>query len=87
MFSNIRNNLKKNKFCIKLYSILQWHERIYALKRFLYMDREMEKNDIVLTMKNGIKFYNPYYKTDLIQKEIANTKNFYEVEILNTIFK
>ena len=87
MFSNIRNNLKKNKFCIKLYSILQWHERFYALKRFLYMDREMEKNDFILTMKNGIKFYIPYYKTDLIQKDIANTKNFYEVEILNTIFK
>ena len=47
----------------------------------------MKGNDFVLTMKNGIKIYIPYYKTDLIQKEIANTKNFYEVEILNTIFK
>lgn len=47
----------------------------------------MQKHNFVLTMKNGIKIYLPYYKTDLIQKEIANTKNFYEVEMLNSIFK
>lgn len=87
MFNYIRNRLKKNKFCIKLYSILQWHERLYSLKCVLGFDREMKKNNFILTMNNGIKIFLPYYKTDLIQKEIANTKNFYEIEMLNSIFK
>ena len=40
-----------------------------------------------MIIKNGTKIYLPYYKTDLIQKEIAKTKNFYEIETLNSIFK
>ena len=87
MFSNIRNYLRKNKFCIKLYSFLLWHERLYSLKCFLSLNSEMKKNNSILTMKNGMRFFLPYYKTDLIQKEIAKTKNFYEVETLNSIFK
>lgn len=47
----------------------------------------MGKSNFILVMKNGTKIYLPYYKTDLIQKEIANTKNFYEIETLNSIFK
>lgn len=87
MFKYIRNYLKKNKFCIKLYSILQWHERIYSLKCFLCLDRQMKKHNFVMTLKNGIKIYLPYYKTDLIQREITNTKDFYEIEMLSSIFK
>ena len=85
VFINIQNLLRKNSLCIKLYSILQWHERIHAIKRFLYLDKQMKKNNFVLTLKNGTKIYLPYYKTDLIQNEIAFSKNFYEVRTLDSL--
>lgn len=38
-------------------------------------------------MRKGTSIYLPYYKTDLIQKEIARTRNFFEKDILDTIAK
>lgn len=45
----------------------------------------MGKNDCILTLNAGTKVYLPYYKNDLIQKEIANTKDFYEVGMLDSL--
>lgn len=79
----IHNHLKNNAFCIKLYSILQWHERIYVIKRFFFIDRSMKRKHFILTVKGGTKFYLPYYKTDLIQKQITQKKSFYEHDLLD----
>lgn len=38
-------------------------------------------------MRNGFRIYLPYYRTDLIQNEIARTKDFFEKEILESILK
>lgn len=87
ILSSIRKKLRNNKVCIKIYSILQWHERLYAIKRFLFLDKQMRKNNCILRMRKGTSIYLPYYKTDLIQKEIARTRNFFEKDILDTIAK
>lgn len=87
ILSSIRKKLRNNKVCIKIYSILQWHERLYAIKRFLFLDKQMKKNNCILRMRKGTSIYLPYYKTDLIQKEIARTRNFFEKDILDTIAK
>lgn len=76
---------RNNAFCIKLYSILQWHERFFALKRFFFLDRFMKKNNFIFPVENEIKFYLPYYKIDLIQREIVQNNNFYEFKLLNDL--
>ena len=83
----IHNRLKNNIFCVKIYSILQWHERIYAIKRFFFVDRHMKKNSFILTVKGGTKFFLPYYKTDLIQRQITQKKDFYEKDLLDSLLK
>lgn len=87
MLSSIRKYLRNNRICIKIYSILQWHERLFAIKRFLFLDKQMKKNNCIFKMRSGIKIYLPYYKTDLIQKEIARTGDFFEKDILDTVVK
>ena len=87
ILSNIRKHLQNNKICIKIYSILQWHERFFAIKRFIFFDKKMKKNNYILKMRNGTRFYLPYYKTDLIQNEIARTQNFFEIDILDKVLK
>ena len=87
VISNIQKRLRNNKVCIKIYSILKWHERFYAIKRFLFLDKLMRENNFILRMRKGTSIYLPYYKTDLIQKEIARTRNFFEKDILDTIAK
>lgn len=52
-----------------------------------FLDKKMKKNNCILKMRNGTNIYLPYYKTDLIQKEIARTRDFFEHDILNTISK
>ena len=38
-------------------------------------------------MRNGFSIFLPYYKTDLIQNEIARTKDFFEKEILDGVLE
>ena len=38
-------------------------------------------------MRNGTNIYLPYFKTDLIQKEIARTGDFFEKDILDTVVR
>lgn len=85
--SNIQKYLRNNRICIKIYSILQWHERLFAIKRFLFLDKQMRKNNCILRMRKGTSIFLPYYKTDLIQKGIARTKNFFEKDILDSVAK
>ena len=82
----IRHFLMNNKIVVKIYSIFPWNDIAFSIKRNLYLDKIMQKHDFIIKVKNSnIKFYLPYYSKDSIQKHIAQTQNFYELDYLNHI--
>ena len=81
----IHRLLMNNKLSIKLYSILKWHEHFFSIKKILYLDKQLQKNEFIYTIKTGTKFYLPLYNIDSIQKEIVYKKDYYESGHLNQI--
>ena len=82
----IRHLLMNNKIVVKIYSIFPWNDIVFSVKRKFHLDKIMQKHDFIIKFKNSnIKFYLPYYSKDSIQKHIAQTQNFYELDFLNHI--
>ena len=82
----IRHILMNNKIIVKIYSIFPWNDILFSIKRKSFLDKVMQKHDYIINFKNSnIKFYLPYYNKDFIQKHIAQTQNFYELDFLEHI--
>ena len=85
--SKIRNFFKNNKFCIKIYSVLRWHEK-FDFILFKLNEFKLKRNHLILfDKKNKTKFFIPNYQKDFIQKHIFNTKSFFEKDYLDYITK